>query len=141
MAEDKFGLVKINLSNKLGASPSTKLMVNKKLHRREHVLADDLSRKLGEPKRFGAYLGIAMKYPEEALRRVAAESMESYRSDKTGKTHPGKLFFYKIGEYAKNFTKPKPDIKKKGAKTRAGRNKELRDKKVDSGDDGGSWKR
>lgn len=107
MAEDKFGILKIN----------------KKLHRREHVLADDLSRQLNEPKRFAAYLGLAMRYPENILRRFASEVMESYHRDQNGKTNPGKLFFYKVGEYAKNFPKPRISFKKKSERTRAKRNK------------------
>lgn len=107
MAEDKFG----------------QLAINKKLHRREHVLADDLSRQMNEPKLFAKYLGLAMRYPEDVLRRMASEVMDSYNSDRTGKMHPGKLFFYKIGEYAKNSSKPRSSSKKKSAAGIAGRNK------------------
>lgn len=115
MAEDKFEALKINPSTKLGASS--------KLHYREHVLADDLSRQMSEPKRFAAYLGLAMRYPENILRRFASEVMETYRLDQTGKTNPGKLFFYKVGEYAKNFPKPRANSKEKSERTRAKRNK------------------
>ena len=41
------------------------------LHSREHVLADDLSRMMSEPKRFAAYLGIAKRYDESDLRALA----------------------------------------------------------------------
>ncbi|MEK9147890.1 MAG: hypothetical protein AAB650_00460 [Patescibacteria group bacterium] len=41
------------------------------LHSREHVLADDLSREMAEPKRFAAYLGIAKMYYESDLRAIA----------------------------------------------------------------------
>ncbi len=41
------------------------------LHSREHVLADDLSRLMLEPKRFSAYLGIAKMYYESDLRALA----------------------------------------------------------------------
>ncbi len=44
---------------------------DKKLHSREHVLAEDLSGMLGEPKRFAAYLGIAKRYYERDLRALA----------------------------------------------------------------------
>lgn len=44
---------------------------DKKLHSREHVLAEDLSRLLGEPKKFAAYLGIAKRYYERDLRALA----------------------------------------------------------------------
>ena len=69
-----------------------------KLHSKQHVLADDLSKMLGEPKKFAAYLGLAMKYPESVLRRIAAEVMEDYHKDTEGKLHRGKLFFYKVGQ-------------------------------------------
>lgn len=41
------------------------------LHSREHVLADDLSRMMLEPKRFAAYLGVAKTYEESDLRALA----------------------------------------------------------------------
>lgn len=44
---------------------------NKHLHSREHVLADDLSRMMLEPKKFAAYLGIAKMYYESDLRALA----------------------------------------------------------------------
>ena len=47
-----------------------KLKRNIHLHSREHVLADDLSRTLNEPKRFASYLGIARLYYEEDLRAL-----------------------------------------------------------------------
>lgn len=72
-----------------------------KLHSREHVLADDLSQMMGEPKKFAAYLGIAKKYPENILRRLAGEVIESYQKDKSGQIHKGKLFFYKVGQLKK----------------------------------------
>lgn len=44
---------------------------NKHLHSKEHVLANDLSRLMGEPKRFASYLGIAKLYEERELRALA----------------------------------------------------------------------
>jgi len=44
---------------------------NKKLHSKEHLLADDLSRMMAEPKRFASYLGIAKLYNEDDLRALA----------------------------------------------------------------------
>lgn len=44
---------------------------DKKLFSREHVLADDLSKMMGEPKKFAAYLGIAKRYYERDLRALA----------------------------------------------------------------------
>ena len=43
----------------------------KHLHSKEHLLADDLSRDMLEPKRFAAYLGIAKMYHESDLRALA----------------------------------------------------------------------
>ena len=99
------------------------IKIDKNLHRREHVLADDLCRQMGEPKRFASYLGIAMRFPENILRRIASEVMDSYARDRAGHTHPGKLFFYKIGEYAKNSNKSRPNSKEKGARARVRRDK------------------
>lgn len=48
-----------------------KLVKDKHLHSREHVLAEDLSQMLREPKRFAAYLGIAKMYDEGDLRALA----------------------------------------------------------------------
>lgn len=53
-----------------------RLTPDKKLHSREHLLADDLSRMLGEEKRFAAYLGIAKRYYESDLRALARRVME-----------------------------------------------------------------
>lgn len=48
-----------------------RLEPDKKLYSREHVLAEDLSHMLGEPKKFAAYLGIAKHYYERDLRALA----------------------------------------------------------------------
>lgn len=63
---------------------------DKKLHSREHVLAEDLSQMLGEPKRFAAYLGIAKRYYEQDLRALARMVRE--KSDFPIDAH-GKYFF------------------------------------------------
>ncbi len=47
------------------------LQRDKKLHSREHVLAEDLSQMMREPKRFAMYLGIAQHYEESDLRALA----------------------------------------------------------------------
>jgi hypothetical protein len=49
---------------------------NKKLHSREHLLADDLSRMMAEPKRFASYLGISKLYNEDDLRALAKKVLE-----------------------------------------------------------------
>jgi len=48
-----------------------RLEPDKKLHSREHMLAEDLTHMLGEPKKFAAYLGIAKRYEERDLRALA----------------------------------------------------------------------
>lgn len=48
-----------------------RLTPDKHLHSREHLLADDLSRMMLEPKRFAAYLGVAGMYHESDLRALA----------------------------------------------------------------------
>lgn len=50
---------------------------DKHLHSKEHLLADDLSKMLGEPKRFAAYLGIAKLYYESDLRALARRVLEN----------------------------------------------------------------
>ena len=44
---------------------------DKHLHSREHLLADDLMRVMGEPRKFAAYLGVAKMYHEADLRSLA----------------------------------------------------------------------
>lgn len=44
---------------------------NKKLHSAEHLLAEDLSLVMQEPKRFARYLGVAKLYHESDLRALA----------------------------------------------------------------------
>ena len=48
-----------------------KINRNKNLHSRQHLLSEDLSRQMLEPKNFAAYLGIAQLYPETELRALA----------------------------------------------------------------------
>lgn len=50
--------------------------VNKKLHSKEHLLAEDISRLMHEPRRFAAYLGIAKLYHESDLRGLAKRVIE-----------------------------------------------------------------
>ena len=53
-----------------------RLTPDKKLHSREHLLADDLSRAMAEPKKFAAYLGIAKLYYESDLRALVRRVLE-----------------------------------------------------------------
>ncbi len=63
---------------------------NKYLHSKEHVLADDLSRMLGEPKRFASYLGLAVLYHESDLRALARRVLTKEDLPATAR---GKYFF------------------------------------------------
>lgn len=63
---------------------------DKHLHSREHVLADDLSREMVEPKRFAAYLGIAKIYYESDLRALAKRVVAKPDLDVKNR---GKYFF------------------------------------------------
>ena len=47
------------------------------LHSPAHLLADQLSAKLGEPKRFGFYLKTALKHDHNLLRKILGEVLES----------------------------------------------------------------
>ena len=60
------------------------------LHSQNHVLADELSKKLNEPKRFGFYLRMAQKYDHRVLRRIAGEVLEGNAKN------PGALFAFLV---------------------------------------------
>jgi len=62
------------------------------LHSPGHVLADELSRKFNEPKRFGFYLKMAQKYDHGMLRKIAAEVFEAKPKK------PGALFTYLLNK-------------------------------------------
>ncbi|MBI2052237.1 MAG: hypothetical protein HYT38_00970 [Candidatus Sungbacteria bacterium] len=49
---------------------------NKRLHSKEHLLAEDISVLMAEPKKFAAYLGIARLYYESDLRALAKRVLE-----------------------------------------------------------------
>lgn len=49
---------------------------NKRLHSKEHLLAEDLSHLMCEPKKFAAYLGITQLYREDDLRTLARRVIE-----------------------------------------------------------------
>ncbi|GEM_PF-6877125 len=67
-----------------------KLKSDTHLHSREHLLADDLSQMMLEPKRFAAYLGIAKLYEESELRALARRVLEKRDLDPKSR---GKYFF------------------------------------------------
>ena len=53
-----------------------RLEPDRRLHSREHLLADDLSRDMREQKKFARYLGIAKLYYESDLRGLARRVLE-----------------------------------------------------------------
>lgn len=65
-----------------------------KLHSPAHVLADELARKLDDPKHFGFYLKMALTHSPDVLNRIAGEILENPKA----KTK-GKLFAYLIKKY------------------------------------------
>lgn len=90
---------------------------DKHLHSREHLLADDLSKMLGEPKRFAAYLGIAKLYYESDLRALAKYVLEKENLPPEAR---GKYFFGAV----KNLPKipgAKLEPRKKATKDRKNR--------------------
>ena len=91
-----------------------KLVPDKYLHSREHLLADDLSREMLEPKRFASYLGIAKLYYESDLRALAKYVLQ--KSDLPSDAR-GKYFFAALkGLPKKSFKKSKKNKKKRKIK-------------------------
>lgn len=95
---------------------------DKHLHSREHLLADDLSRMLTEPKKFAAYLGISKLYYESDLRALAKYVREKHERGELPNDARGKYFFAALKGLDK-----KPGVKfkrkKKKRKNKNGRNK------------------
>lgn len=58
------------------------------MHSPAHLLADELSKKLGEPRRFGFYLKLAVTHDHNILRRIMGQVMES------NPKKPGALFTF-----------------------------------------------
>lgn len=88
-----------------------RLEPDKKLHSKEHVLADDLTRMMEEKKRFAAYLGIAKRYYESDLRALARRVLEKEDLPRDAR---GKYFFAALRGLDK-----KPGVKfKKKKKTK-----------------------
>lgn len=89
------------------------------LHSKEHVLADDLSHMMQEPKRFASYLGIAKLYYESDLRALARRVLE--KADLPVEAR-GKYFFASVKGLMKRpgiTFKRKPTRKKKRNGTKA----------------------
>lgn len=97
---------------------------DKHLHSREHLLADDLSNMLGEPKKFAAYLGIATLYDESDLRALARRVREKYESEELPAEARGKYFFASLkGLYKKPGLKLKNLGKRRKRKKHNGKRK------------------
>ena len=86
------------------------------LHSKEHLLADDMSRELGEPKRFAAYLGIAKRYYESDLRALVRRVLE--KEDLPPEAR-GKYFFAALRGFVPRVKKKK---RKKKPKNHARKN-------------------
>lgn len=95
-----------------------RLEPDKHLHSREHMLADDLSREMREPKKFAAYLGIAKLYYESDLRALARRVREKVERGELPPEARGKYFFAALkGLYKKpgvKFKRKKKKRKKNG---------------------------
>jgi hypothetical protein len=83
---------------------------DKHLHSKEHLLADDLSRSMLEPKKFAAYLGIAKLYYESDLRALAKYVLQKADLPREAR---GKYFFAAVKGLSK-----KPGVKFKRRKKR-----------------------
>lgn len=79
-------------------------IVNKRLHSREHMLAEDLSRLMDEPKKFSAYLGIAARYHESDLRALAryVQEKKTLPQESRGRYFFASLKNLKLKEFSKN---------------------------------------
>ena len=71
---------------------------DKHLHSKEHLLADDLSKMLQEPKRFASYLGLAKLFYESDLRALLRRVLE--KADLPVEAR-GKYFFAAVKGLAK----------------------------------------
>ncbi len=91
-----------------------RLTPDRKLHSREHLLADDLTIMMGEPKKFAAYLGIAKRYHESDLRGLARRVRE--KEDLPSEAR-GKYFFAAL-----RGMNPVPGAKTKKKKTSQAKN-------------------
>ena len=112
---------------------------DKKLHSREHLLADDLAQEMREPKRFAAYLGLAQLYEESDLRALARYVREK---ENLPQDVWGKYFFGSVKNLKKKFGARLKNSKKKTLlvkKLRTG--KEFKKQKSKNGQDKKNSKR
>lgn len=66
------------------------------LHSAAHLLADELTRRLSDPKHFGFYLKQALTYDHGFLRSLAGQALEN-----PSVKSPAKLFSYLLREHRK----------------------------------------
>lgn len=78
----------MQIDKKLKEKYSAKTKKSQYLHSPAHVLADELSTKLREPKRFGFYLKTALKHDHNLLRKILGEVLEGNAKK------PGALFTF-----------------------------------------------
>ncbi|MDR3642215.1 MAG: hypothetical protein P4L74_01135 [Candidatus Doudnabacteria bacterium] len=76
---------------KIAKFSSGKPKSNAHLHSPAHLLADELSVKFNDSKHFALYLGMAVKYDHQFLRKIMGDVLENVNA----KT-PGKLFAYLV---------------------------------------------
>lgn len=76
------------------------------LHSPAHVLADELSKKFKEPKRFGFYLKMAITHNHNFLRRIAAQAFESKAKNQAA------LFAYLVKKGVQKTSKETSEEKK-----------------------------
>ena len=91
-----------------------KIVKNKHLHSKRHVLADDLSKILGEPGKFAMYLGITKIYPESDLRALAKYVVSK---PDLGVKNRGRYFFGALKRMAR-ISDDELEKNRKGAKLR-----------------------
>ncbi|GAC1412550.1 MAG: hypothetical protein NVSMB66_1840 [Candidatus Doudnabacteria bacterium] len=90
----------MEINDQLKLKFSSKPKKSKHLHSPNHLLADELSKRMREPKRFGFYLKMAEKHDHSVLRRIAGFVLENDNAKK-----PGALFAFLIKkEFPKNDT-------------------------------------
>ncbi len=79
---------------KIAKPRQDKPVKNRYLHSPNHLLADELSNRLSDPKHFAFYLKMATLYDHNFLRKLAGEVLES----KDVHT-PGRLFAFLIKKH------------------------------------------
>lgn len=103
-----------------------RLTPDKRLHTKEHLLADDLSKMMMETKKFAAYLGLAQLYYESDLRALAKYVLQ--KEDLPPEAR-GKYFFAAIKGLKKKAGAKLKNTKRKIKTPRQARGKNKNDRK------------